>query len=43
MRGTPVTSDDVDIVIFDKDINIEMTIINGKIIYSRHNDNNNGL
>src|SRR5438105_4909180 len=42
-KGELVAGKDADIVIFDKDINIEMTIINGKIIYSRHNDNNNGL
>ena len=34
-KGELVTGKDADIVIFDEDINIDMTIINGKIVYNR--------
>jgi len=38
-KGELVTGKDADIVIFDEDINIDMTIINGKIVYNRQNSN----
>jgi N-acetylglucosamine-6-phosphate deacetylase len=41
-KGELVAGKDADIVIFDNDINVEMTIINGRIIYSRQNNNDNG-
>jgi N-acetylglucosamine-6-phosphate deacetylase len=36
-KGELVKGKDADIVIFDNDINIQMTIINGNIIYQRDN------
>jgi N-acetylglucosamine-6-phosphate deacetylase len=36
-KGTLATGKDADIVIFDDDINIQTTIVNGKIIYEKHN------
>ncbi len=35
-KGSLVTGKDADIVIFDDDINIEMTIVKGKIVYSKN-------
>ena len=35
-KGSLVTGKDADIVIFDDDINVEMTIIKGKIVYSKN-------
>ena len=34
-KGSLVTGKDADIVIFDRNINIEMTIINGSVVYNR--------
>lgn len=34
-KGSLVTGKDADIVIFDRNINIEMTIINGRVVYNR--------
>jgi N-acetylglucosamine-6-phosphate deacetylase len=42
-KGELVTGKDADIVIFDEDINIDMTIINGKIVYNRQNSNAGGF
>ncbi len=36
-KGSLVVGKDADIVIFDEDINIETTIIKGKVVYSRGN------
>jgi N-acetylglucosamine-6-phosphate deacetylase len=36
-KGELVEGKDADIVIFDNDINIQMTIINGRIVYQRDN------
>ncbi|NIJ51450.1 N-acetylglucosamine-6-phosphate deacetylase [Dyadobacter arcticus] len=38
-KGTLVAGKDADIIIFDEDINIQMTIVKGKIIYEKHNKN----
>jgi N-acetylglucosamine-6-phosphate deacetylase len=35
-KGSLVSGKDADIVIFDKDINVEITIIKGKIVYSKN-------
>ncbi len=35
-KGSLVTGKDADIVIFDKDINIEMSIIKGKVVYNKN-------
>jgi len=39
-KGALVAGKDADIVLFDADINIQMTIIKGKIVYKKQSDNN---
>jgi N-acetylglucosamine-6-phosphate deacetylase len=34
-KGSLIAGKDADIVIFDNNINIEKTIINGKVVYSQ--------
>jgi N-acetylglucosamine-6-phosphate deacetylase len=34
-KGSLVVGKDADLVIFDQDINVETTIVNGKIVYAR--------